>query len=111
MIMLPDGAAAVRRLRETPHPARTLELCRDCALRTLCGGGCRAENYLYIGDADTPICRPWRLQVGAQLLALQQVNAVDWPAHHLYEEARRRGIDAPEALTPLRQSSHLLDVG
>ncbi len=105
-----DFAAAVRRLRETPHPAHTLELCRDCALRTLCGGGCRAENYLYTGDADTPICGPWRLQVVAELLAEQQVDAVDWPAHHLHEEALRRGVDAPETLTPLRQSSHLLDV-
>ncbi len=104
-----DFTAAVRRLRDEPHPAAALELCRDCALRTLCGGGCRAENYLYTGDADTPICGPWRIQVVAELLAEQQVAAVDWPAHHLYEEARRRGIDAPDELTPIRQSSHLLD--
>jgi hypothetical protein len=105
-----DFTAAVQRLRTQPHPARALELCRDCALRTLCGGGCRAENYLYTGDADTPICGPWRVQVTAELLAEQQVDAVDWPAHHLHAEARRRSIDAPESITPLRQSSHLVDI-
>ncbi len=101
---------AVRRLREAPHPARDLALCRDCALRTLCGGGCRAENYLYTGDADTPVCGGWRVQVTAELLAEQQVDAVNWPAAHLHAEARRRGIEAPEALIPLRPSSHLLDL-
>jgi len=104
-----DFVQAVHRMRQTPHPTRALDLCRDCALRTLCGGGCRAENYLYTGDADTPICGDWRVQVVAELLADEQVDAVDWPAHHLHKEALRRGIDAPAELSPIRQSSHLLD--
>jgi radical SAM protein with 4Fe4S-binding SPASM domain len=104
-----DFVEAVRRHRETPHPAVALELCRDCVLRTLCGGGCRAENFLYTGDADTPACGPWRVQVMAELLAEEQTAVVDWPVHHLCEEARRRGIDAPTTLTPVRRSSHLVD--
>jgi radical SAM protein with 4Fe4S-binding SPASM domain len=104
-----DFVETARRMRESPHPARSLEYCADCALATLCGGGCRSDNLLYTGDADEPACGPWRVRVLSELLAEERVTAVDWPVHHLLAEARRRGIDAPERLDPVRASRHLTE--
>jgi radical SAM protein with 4Fe4S-binding SPASM domain len=104
-----DFVATARRVRENPHPARSLETCADCALATLCGGGCRSDNLLYTGDADVPACGPWRVRVISELLAEERVTAVDWPVHHLLAEARRRGIDAPGRLEPVRASRHLTE--
>lgn len=100
---------AARQVRERPHPARTLPTCADCPLATLCGGGCRSDNLVYTGDADTPVCGEWRLRVLSELLAEDQITAVDWPVHHLLAEAHRRGIAAPPSIVPARRSRHLID--
>jgi radical SAM protein with 4Fe4S-binding SPASM domain len=84
------------RARSNPRTASNLPRCADCLLATLCGGGCRSENLVYTGNADTPICGPWRVRVLSQLLAEDRADALDWPAAHLLNEARRRGIDTPE---------------
>jgi radical SAM protein with 4Fe4S-binding SPASM domain len=102
-------AAAVQAVRARPHPAATLAACAGCALNTLCGGGCRSENLQYTGSADEPICGPWRVRVLSELLAEDRVGAVEWPAPHLLEEARRRGIEAPASLEPVIVSRHLVD--
>ncbi|MFH1466841.1 MAG: radical SAM protein [Pseudomonadota bacterium] len=99
-------ATAVACVRGQPHPAATLPACRDCPLRTLCGGGCRSENLLLTGDADVPACGPWRPAVIAALLAERCVTALHWPAPHLLAEAHRRGIPAPERLALARPSLH-----
>jgi radical SAM protein with 4Fe4S-binding SPASM domain len=99
-------AAAVASVREAPHPAAALSACRDCPLRTLCGGGCRSENLLLTGDVDVPACGPWRPAVIAALLAEHHVTALHWPAPHLLAEAHRRGIPAPERLALARPSLH-----
>ncbi len=106
---LHDGGfeAAVTRLRANPRPASTLDLCRACPLRTLCGGGCRAENQLHTGDPDLPACGPWRVRVMAELLAEDRVSALHWPATQLLAEARERGISAPDSLPLARPSLHL----
>jgi radical SAM protein with 4Fe4S-binding SPASM domain len=101
-------AAAWERLQNHPQPARSLPFCRDCALASLCGGGCRAENLLHTGDADTPVCGPWRVRVLSELLAEDCVSALHWPAVHLMSEARRRGIEAPEPAPPKHASLHVL---
>jgi radical SAM protein with 4Fe4S-binding SPASM domain len=93
--------------RTNPHPARRLEVCRECALNTLCGGGCRSENLLYTGDPDVPLCDDWRVSVISELLADDRPDAMEWPLAHLAAEARRRGIPAPEMLVPVRQSRHV----
>lgn len=100
----------LRSLRDNARPVTTLPLCRDCPLATLCGGGCRSENLQYTGDADTPVCGPWRVQVLAELLAEDRVTALEWPAEHLLAEAHARGIEAPESLRPVVPSRHLVDV-
>jgi len=100
---------AVRKLRAAPQPATGLPRCADCALATLCGGGCRSENLLLTGNADEPVCDDWRVRVLAELLAEDRVAALHWPAEHLLAEAHRRGIDGPPALVPRRRSTHLLD--
>lgn len=102
-----DFARAMQAHRENPHPARTLAVCADCALNTLCGGGCRSENILYTGDSDTPLCDAWRPRVISELLAEDRPDALDWPLAHLAAEARRRGIDAPTKLEIVRPSRHL----
>jgi radical SAM protein with 4Fe4S-binding SPASM domain len=100
---------AIGLVRARPHPATTLPLCADCVLATLCGGGCRSENLQYTGDADRPVCGPWRLSVLAELLAEDRVSALEWPAPHLLSEAHARGIEAPEALVPVIPSRHLVE--
>jgi radical SAM protein with 4Fe4S-binding SPASM domain len=88
----------VRDLRASPLRACELPACADCPLATLCGGGCRSDNLLYTGDGDRPPCGPWRVRVLSELLAEEQVDAVNWLAPQLLAEARARGIDAPESL-------------
>ena len=99
----------VRALRRRARPATTLPRCRDCALATLCGGGCRTENLQYTGDADEPVCGPWRVQVLCELLAEDRVSALEWPAPHLLAEAHARGIESPPMLEPVVRSRHLVD--
>ena len=101
-----DALAAVR---AQPHPAVQLAFCADCALNTLCGGGCRSENLQYTADPERPVCGPWRVRVMSELLAEDRPSAMEWPAPHLLSEARARGIDAPEALVPVIPSRHLVD--
>ena len=96
-------------LQGRTRPASTLPLCVDCALATLCGGGCRSENLQFTGDADEPVCGPWRVQVLCELLAEEQVAALKWPAAHLLAEAHTRGIEAPAELEPVIVSRHLTD--
>lgn len=102
-------AAALRQHRAQPRPASTLPRCAACALDTLCGGGCRAENIQYTGDGDVPLCGPWRVQVLTELLAEDRPAALEWPLPHLLAEARRRQIDCPDALQPQRGSLHTLE--
>ena len=101
---------SLSRLDEQARPAAALELCSDCALATLCGGGCRSENILFSGDADVPVCGPWRVRVLSELLAEDRPSAVTWSAAHLLAEARARGIDGPDELVPVRPSQHLVDL-
>ena len=102
-------AAAAKSLREHPRYASALPTCADCSLVTLCGGGCRSENWLYTGNADEPPCGPWRVRVMSELLAEDRVTAVEWPLAFLLQEARRRGIETPGDLIPRQSSRHLMD--
>ncbi len=102
-------AASLDHVREHTHPAVALEKCRDCVLNTLCGAGCRSDNYLYTGDPEVPLCDTWRIRVLSELLAEDRVGALQWPVHHLLAEARRRDIPCPEQLTPVISSRHLRD--
>lgn len=102
-------ASQARQVRQAPHPAAALTTCRECPLATLCGGGCRSENYLYTGDPDQALCGPWRVQVISELLAEDRVTAVDWPVPHLLVEARARGIPCPDRIEEERLSRHLTD--
>ena len=97
-------------LRANARPSHTLPMCAECPLASLCGGGCRSENLQYTGDADVPVCGPWRVRVVAELLAEDRVTALEWPAPHLLAEARARGIDGPDALIPVIKSRHLIEV-
>jgi radical SAM protein with 4Fe4S-binding SPASM domain len=103
-------ADVLHKVRSLPKPARVLATCRDCALATLCGGGCRAENIQFTGDGDVPVCGPWRVRVLSELLAEDRVTALEWPAPHLLQEARHRLIEAPDSLKPLIPSRHLIDI-
>lgn len=100
---------ALAQVRAAPHPAVTLERCRDCPLNTLCGGGCRSENLQYTGNADEPVCGPWRVRVLSELLAEDRPSALEWSAPQLLSEARARGFEAPETLEPAIPSRHLLE--
>ncbi len=102
--------AAVREIRGHPHRAADLAVCRDCALATLCGGGCRSENLLYSGDPDVPPCGPWRVRVVSELLAEDRVSALEWPVAFLLAEARARGIETPEDVVPRQTSRHMTEV-
>jgi radical SAM protein with 4Fe4S-binding SPASM domain len=104
-----DFGQALAAVRAKPHPATTLEDCKDCALSTLCGGGCRSENLQYTGSPDRVLCGPWRVRVLSELLAEDRVSAVEWPLAHLLAEAHRRGIEAPTILEPVTPSRHLLE--
>jgi len=101
--------AAAQAIREHPHRVGDLPTCTACPLATLCGGGCRSENLLYTGDADTPPCGPWRVRVLSELLAEDRITAVEWSGAFLLHEARRRGIETPD-LRPQHPSRHLVDV-
>ncbi len=91
------------------HPAERHEPCRSCALVSLCGGGCRTENLLFTGEADRPVCGPWRVEVISELLAEDHVSCLEWPAVQLASEARARGIDAPEIVRTVKLSRHMQD--
>jgi radical SAM protein with 4Fe4S-binding SPASM domain len=107
----PDGfPAAVRAVRERPHPAVSLPVCAACPLATLCGGGCRSENLLYTGSPDEPPCGLWRVRVLSELLAEDRPTVVEWRVAFLLEEARRRGIETPPDLVPRFPSRHLVEV-
>jgi len=102
-------ADALHALHARARPVHTLPRCLGCPLAALCGGGCRSENLQYSGDADEPVCGPWRVRVLAELLGEDRVSALEWPATHLLAEARLRGIDGPDELRPVKASRHLLD--
>jgi radical SAM protein with 4Fe4S-binding SPASM domain len=74
------------------QPACNLEVCRDCPLNTLCGGGCRSDNLLHTGNPNEPACGEWRKQLCYELLAEDRPDALEWPTAHLFEEARERGL-------------------
>lgn len=99
--------ATARAVRNHPHRAVALPVCRECPLATLCGGGCRSEVLLYSGDADRPPCGPWRVRALAELLARDRVDAVEWPLAYLIAEARDLGLDVPADLRPRQPSRHL----
>jgi radical SAM protein with 4Fe4S-binding SPASM domain len=80
------------------RPARALPFCKDCALATLCGGGCRTENLELTGDPETPVCGEWRKQLCAELMAEDRPYALEWSVEHLLAEARLRGIATPSNL-------------
>ncbi len=103
-------AAAARYNIENPHPASNLPTCANCPLATICGGGCRSENYLYTGNPDVPPCGPWRVRVISELLADEIVSSVNWPVAFLAQEALKRGIDIPTDLAMCRQSRHLIEI-
>ena len=46
---------------------------------------------------------------GPSVGSSDRVSALEWPADHLVLEARRRGLDAPAALTPATPSLHLVE--
>ena len=96
--------------QDHPHQVQNLPACTSCPLATLCGGGCRSENLLYSGNPDQPPCGPWRVRVLSELLAEDRTSAIEWPVAFLLQEARRRGIDAPADLLPIRPSRHLVEV-
>ncbi len=100
---------ALAALDERARPVATLPACADCPLATLCGGGCRSENLQLTGDADEPVCGPWRVQVLCELLAEDRPSALTWSAAHLLAEARSRGIEGPDELVPVIPSRHLVD--
>ena len=108
---LRDGFVEVlRAVMADPHPANTLDTCKDCPLVSLCGGGCRSDNFLYTADPNRPLCDTWRVQVLAELLFEDNVHAITWPAHHLLAEAHARNIPSPTSLQPARNSLNLCDV-
>jgi radical SAM protein with 4Fe4S-binding SPASM domain len=105
---LEDGlVSTLARLREHPRRASTTPICCDCPLVTLCGGGCRSDNVLFTGDGDTPLCGPWRVRVLSELLFADEVSALEWSTLHLAEEARRRGVDAPDTTRTRHPSLHV----
>ena len=85
-----------RRTRANMPIASENAVCGPCALNTLCGGGCRSDNLRHTGDANRPICGPWRKRILCELLAEDCVSALEWPAHQLIAEAKARGLETPE---------------
>jgi radical SAM protein with 4Fe4S-binding SPASM domain len=102
--------AAAQALRGRPRRASDSPVCAECALASLCGGGCRSENLLYTGCADIPPCGAWRVRVLSELLAEDRIAAVEWPVAFLLDEARRRGIPIPSDVLPRVSSRHLVEV-
>ena len=88
-------ADLARGAQSRARPAHVLPYCRDCALVSLCGGGCRTENLEITGDAETPACGGWRVRLSAELLAEDRPYALEWPVAHLLAEARARSIATP----------------
>ncbi len=97
-------------LRRSPRPAPTFATpCTTCALATLCGGGCRTDNLLFAGDADTPPCGPWRVRILSELLAENRISCLEWSLPQLAGEARARGLDAPDFARTVQISRHARD--
>jgi len=92
-------ADLARGAQSRARPAHVLPYCRDCALASLCGGGCRTENLEITGDAETPACGDWRVRLSAELLAEDRPYALEWPVAHLLAEARARAIATPSDLS------------
>ena len=92
-------ADLARGAQSRARPAHVLPYCRDCALVSLCGGGCRTENLEITGDAETPACGGWRVRLSAELLAEDRPYALEWPVAHLLAEARARAIATPSDLS------------
>ena len=108
----PGGLAQIcAQIAAEVRPAHQLPLCRDCALASLCGAGCRSENLVLTGDGATPACGPWRVRVLCELLAQDRPDAVKWPAQHLLAEAHALGIEAPSSLARVIPSRALVEVG
>ena len=97
-----------QRMRRAPQLASGTAFCAACPLVNLCGGGCRSENILSTGLAHEPDCGPWRVRVISELLAEDNVAALEWPAVHLRAEAQRRGIELPELPHGGRRSLHVI---
>jgi len=106
-------ADAARSATERARPACSLAECAECSLNTLCGGGCRSENHLQTGDANRPLCGPWRKQLCYELLAEDMPDALEWPTAHLIAEARERGIAVAELpeLGTLKHERRLAVIG
>lgn len=102
-------AEAIRYIRDNPHPASSLQTCKDCPLRTLCGGGCRSDNFLYTGSGE-PLCAPWRVRVLSEMLAEDRTEVVHWSVGHLYAEAKRRNIPVPDSLPETLPSRHCSEI-
>ncbi|MBU1219031.1 radical SAM protein [Myxococcota bacterium] len=96
-------------VRSNPNPASGLQKCSDCVLNTICGSGCRSDNYLYTGNPELPLCDTWRVRVISELLADDWVSALEWPLHHLLSEAKNMGISCPDKIEPVIKSRHLID--
>ncbi|MBN2341168.1 MAG: radical SAM protein [Deltaproteobacteria bacterium] len=99
---------ALAHLRENPHPASSLQTCKNCPLQSLCGGGCRSDNFLYTGSGE-PYCAPWRVRVVSEMLAEDRIEVVNWSVGHLYAEAQKRNISVPNSLPPTLPSRHCLE--
>ncbi len=100
---------ALESIKRNPAPASGLKTCRDCPLNTICGGGCRSENFLYTGTGE-PLCGPWRVRVTSELLAEDMTDAINWSVPQLFNEAKFRGLDGGAELPNLRLSRHCVDV-
>ena len=87
-------------LRANPRPAARFLPCADCPLATLCGGGCRSDNFLVSGNPERPVCGPWRVRVLCELLAEDRVSCLEWPTRHLASEAHLRGIEVAPTVMP-----------
>jgi radical SAM protein with 4Fe4S-binding SPASM domain len=94
--------------RDTPKLASLSPTCKGCPIVALCGGGCRTENLLVTGEPDLPDCGPWRVQVLSELLAENQVFALEWSSMHLRAEAQRRGIALSPPPGKARRSLHVI---
>jgi radical SAM protein with 4Fe4S-binding SPASM domain len=94
--------------RNAPKLAVLSPTCKGCPIVTLCGGGCRTENLLITGEPDLPDCGPWRVQVLSELLAENQVFALEWSSTHLRAEAKRRGIALSPPPGKARRSLHVI---
>jgi radical SAM protein with 4Fe4S-binding SPASM domain len=99
---------ALKYIRDNSHPATGLKTCKNCPLNTICGGGCRSDNFLHTGSGE-PLCAPWRVRVLSEMLADDRIEVVNWSVNHLYAEAKKRDIPVPDSLPETFASRHCLD--